>query len=338
MTDHTSQETIDQQISAAEFTQRGQRDFNPMDHISYLEHKSKSGRMIRTPYMQVKWRKVWFRSVYPNGKLDVQLVHVSDDGLATCRAEVVAIDNDGIVCGSAADFGMCHRNERGRGGATRENDFIQWASTRAIGRALTNLGFGIDDAEPSDDDDATTKRPAPAQRPQNAPQRAQQGKPAPVPQQQAQRPPAAQQQAQQPRETNDPLTAPQKGRIEKAAIDRNLRIDHVFDMASGIAARPITGWNQINKALASQLIERVESEPRRDDNAPMKLYHTAADRSSSVAALGQIRRERQLRGDQLDRIAQRRFNKRTTDDMNAGELYQLVTMINGCSNLADLLA
>lgn len=84
-------------------------------------------------YLEVKWRLVWFRSEYPYGVIDTEMVQASDTH-AIFKATVTAIHETGEVRGSATGWGSEERGDFG--------DFLEKAETKAIGRALAALGFG----------------------------------------------------------------------------------------------------------------------------------------------------------------------------------------------------
>lgn len=102
----------------------GERRFDPSRHIISLKGKD---------YLEVKWRLVWLRDVYPHSKVNTE-VHSITANAAVFKATVTAIDADGVVRGEATGYGSETPGDFG--------DFIEKAETKAIGRALAALGFG----------------------------------------------------------------------------------------------------------------------------------------------------------------------------------------------------
>lgn len=94
--------------------------FEPARHVT-----SVSGR----DYLEVKWRLVWLRSEHPEAQIETE-IHSLQDGVAIFKARVV-IPEGGVATGwgseSVTDFA----------------DFIEKAETKALGRALAALGYGI---------------------------------------------------------------------------------------------------------------------------------------------------------------------------------------------------
>lgn len=97
--------------------------FDPSRHLSLVNGNE---------YLEVKWRLVWFRSDYPEGRIETTIVHYGN-GEAVVKAEVTAI-REGQAVGFASDYGS--EDAQGFG------DYLEKASTKAIGRALAALGYG----------------------------------------------------------------------------------------------------------------------------------------------------------------------------------------------------
>ena len=98
--------------------------FDPKTHVTKLKGKD---------YLEVKWRLVWFRDVWPHGVISTEPVELTDQR-AVFRATVIAMDADGVIRGSATGT----KSETPRGFP----DYIEKAETGSIGRALAALGFG----------------------------------------------------------------------------------------------------------------------------------------------------------------------------------------------------
>jgi hypothetical protein len=133
--------------------------FDPKDKLSKVDGKD---------YLEVKWRLVWFRDVWPNGTITTEPLELSDQR-AVFRATVTAIDADGVIRGSATGTKASSPQQFKRG-------YIEKAETGAIGRALAALGFGTQFEPEFDEGEHIVDAPVESPR---APQRAQ--KPASAP-------------------------------------------------------------------------------------------------------------------------------------------------------------
>lgn len=112
--------------------------FDPAAHLTTI-----SGN----PYLEVKWRIAWLRSVHPDASIKTEMVQETG-ALAIFRAEVR------IPTGGSAT---------GWGSETYEDfsDYIEKAESKALGRALAALGFGVqfcaDFADMAGDDRRATR-------------------------------------------------------------------------------------------------------------------------------------------------------------------------------------
>lgn len=86
-------------------------------------------------YVMVNERIKEFRSKYPNWSLVSELVQISDD---SCIFKATVIDDNGIV--KATGFAQEDRTSS----LINKTSFIENCETSALGRALGNLGIGID--------------------------------------------------------------------------------------------------------------------------------------------------------------------------------------------------
>src|SRR5699024_78994 len=96
-----------------------QQPFDPNQHISKVKGRD---------YLEAKWRIAWLRSEHPEAVLETDLMS-HDDTRAIIRARV-SLPNGGSATGWGSETS-----------ATSET-YIEKAETKAIGRALTALGFG----------------------------------------------------------------------------------------------------------------------------------------------------------------------------------------------------
>ena len=123
--------------------------FNPNDHLIQIK-----GRNGFSDYLPVQWRLVWFRSMYPNGCVETEMLHLDLDREVEATTEVwneekqqaekIVKRNKGLAIFKA----VAKDGQGGVGTGTKSEtaanfpDFIEAAETGAIGRALASLGFG----------------------------------------------------------------------------------------------------------------------------------------------------------------------------------------------------
>ncbi len=66
---------IDQQNSNGHIEQsQNVRPFSPTEHLIQIK-----GRNGISDYLPVQWRLVWFRSIYPNGSIETEMLHFDAD-------------------------------------------------------------------------------------------------------------------------------------------------------------------------------------------------------------------------------------------------------------------
>lgn len=125
------------------------RPFNPSEHL--MQIKSEQGTR---DYLPVQWRLVWFRSAFPYGSIETEMLHLDLDreteeevyvwNAERRRSEKIIRHAKGFVIFRAVV-------KDGQGGvatgtksekAASFPDFIEKAETGAIGRALAALGYG----------------------------------------------------------------------------------------------------------------------------------------------------------------------------------------------------
>jgi hypothetical protein len=101
-------------------------------------------------YLDVKWRLIWFRCVYPEGFIQTVEAEVNDK---FARIEATAYDKDPAQGGKK--LGMGRRLVY----ASDFHDYVEKAETQAIGRALAVAGFGTQFCEEFDEDDILADSP-----------------------------------------------------------------------------------------------------------------------------------------------------------------------------------
>lgn len=106
-----------------------QTNFDPSRYLS---------KVGAADYLEVKWRLVWLREVYPDAVIETECLHYYPPDT----------DPDGNMVGSAAFKATVSLPSGGKAtghGSESVNDFREYyekAETKAIGRALAALGFG----------------------------------------------------------------------------------------------------------------------------------------------------------------------------------------------------
>lgn len=110
--------------------------FDPLHYLR--ESADEEGRTELS--LDVKFRKHWFRLVYPSGKIAPHPVDVNER-FAIFKARVYADRNDPEENFLAE--GTAIRYNGGENAKAYERFYVDWAETVAIGRALTNAGFDV---------------------------------------------------------------------------------------------------------------------------------------------------------------------------------------------------
>ena len=101
-------------------------------------------------YLDVKYRKLWFRLKHPMGKIK-KLFHTLNEQVAICEARVYLSKDDGEEQYVGSGFAQRYFKPNDRMG----EHYVENAETAAIGRALAEAGFGsqfsdCDISEPTD--------------------------------------------------------------------------------------------------------------------------------------------------------------------------------------------
>ncbi|MEZ4498681.1 MAG: hypothetical protein R2839_01180 [Thermomicrobiales bacterium] len=113
----------------SEHPEPASREFDPTPYLRQI--RGRGGQT--SEYLDVRHRVLWLRTVHPDAQILTELLQI-DDGSAVFRASVT------IPGGGSAT---------GHGSESRSDfvDFVEKAETKALGRALNALGFGVQFAE-----------------------------------------------------------------------------------------------------------------------------------------------------------------------------------------------
>lgn len=98
-------------------------------------------------YLDVKYRKLWFRLAHPTGKIAKRIVQLTDS-MAAIEARVYLDINDPEDHFVASAFA-----QRSFDGSAIGSKFLESAETAAIGRALADAGYGVQFCDVTDSDD-----------------------------------------------------------------------------------------------------------------------------------------------------------------------------------------
>ncbi len=149
------------------------RTFNPNEHLIQL----KTGQSSRD-YLPVQWRLVWFRSAFPHGTIETEMLHLDlerdteEEAYAwnseKRRSEKIVKHAKGFVIFKATvkdGMGGIATGTKSEKAASFP-DFIEKSETGAIGRALAALGYGTQFAPELDEqhrivDSPVDRHPAP---------------------------------------------------------------------------------------------------------------------------------------------------------------------------------
>ncbi len=136
-------------VSQINEEQPSSRVFNANEHLIQI----RSGQTSKD-YLPVQWRLVWFRSVFPQGSIETEMLHLDMDrdteeetfvwNAERRRSEKVIKQGKGfcvfhaVVKDGVGGVAMGTKSEK----AASFPDFIEKAETGSIGRALAALGYG----------------------------------------------------------------------------------------------------------------------------------------------------------------------------------------------------
>ena len=99
-------------------------------------------------YLDVKYRKLWFRLMHPEGKITKRIIKLENE-FAIIESRVYLNRNDTEDAYISCAFAQRWRKEDDAYGLK----YVETAETAAVGRALADAGFGIQFSEPGEEQD-----------------------------------------------------------------------------------------------------------------------------------------------------------------------------------------
>lgn len=112
--------------------------FDPRKYMRIIQKEGQAGKY----YLDVVYRKLWFRLKYPEGKIVKKILKLTDQ-MAIVEAKVYLSRNDAedsFISNAMAQKYMTGDDQFG-------NKFVELAETAAVGRALADAGFGLQFAD-----------------------------------------------------------------------------------------------------------------------------------------------------------------------------------------------
>jgi hypothetical protein len=108
--------------------------FDPRSFMREIETDTQEKQL----YLDVKYRKLWFRLKHPNGKIKKSIIKLTEQ-LAIVEAKVYLDKNDPEENYVASALAQRFLQQDDRFG----NRYVELAETASVGRALADAGFGI---------------------------------------------------------------------------------------------------------------------------------------------------------------------------------------------------
>lgn len=118
--------------------------FDPRKYMRLIQKEGQVGKY----YLDVAYRKLWFRLRYPEGKIVKKLVKLTDQ-VAIVEARVYLNRNDAednFISNALAQKYQTSDEQFG-------SKYVELAETAAVGRALSDAGFGLQFADKEEDFD-----------------------------------------------------------------------------------------------------------------------------------------------------------------------------------------
>ena len=108
--------------------------FDPRNFMREIETDTQEKQL----YLDVKFRKLWFRLKHPNGKIKKSIIKLTEE-LAIVESKVYLDKNDSEENYIASALAQRFLQQDDRFG----NRYVELAETASVGRALADAGFGI---------------------------------------------------------------------------------------------------------------------------------------------------------------------------------------------------
>ena len=118
--------------------------FDPRRYMRLIQNEGQAAKY----YLDVAYRKLWFRLRYPEGKIVKKILKLTEQ-VAIVEARVYLNrndDEDNFISNALAQKYMTADGQFG-------NKFVELAETAAVGRALSDAGFGLQFADREGDID-----------------------------------------------------------------------------------------------------------------------------------------------------------------------------------------
>ena len=129
--------------------------FDPRKYMRLIQNEGQAAKY----YLDVAYRKLWFRLRYPEGKIVKKILKLTEQvAIVEARVYLDRNDNeDNFISNALAQKYMTADGQFG-------NKFVELAETAAVGRALSDAGFGLQFADREGDmDPEVTEAPFDAQ-------------------------------------------------------------------------------------------------------------------------------------------------------------------------------
>ncbi len=129
--------------------------FDPRKYMRLIQNEGQTAKY----YLDVAYRKLWFRLRYPEGKIVKRILKLTEQvAIVEARVYLNRSDSeDNFISNALAQKYMTADGQF-------ENKFVELAETAAVGRALSDVGFGLQFADREGDmDPEVTEAPFDAQ-------------------------------------------------------------------------------------------------------------------------------------------------------------------------------
>lgn len=118
--------------------------FEPMKCARIIQNEGQEDQL----YLDVKYRKLWFRLAHPLGKIVSRIINFAEN-MAIVEARIYLDKNDPEDQYISNSYAQKYRSEDPKFG----DKFLEVAETAAVGRALADAGFGVQFADVGEEND-----------------------------------------------------------------------------------------------------------------------------------------------------------------------------------------